>query len=441
MKKVLIISWTFPPATGTTRPMGLTKYLPDFGWEPIVLTPRIPGTRPPGVRIIETELRTIEMDLKRFMRRKSEQQPTQGQVSPPETATEGKRHSIQMILRLISIFSHFFVYPDNYITWYKEAVSKVKQFIENEGVDAILATSPPYTSQLIALTLKQMFDIPWIADFRDLYSQEPDYPRGRMRHFMEEKLEIQTLKQADCLVTISQPLAQKLRTLHRRHVETIENGFDLDDFNLVKRQCELQNDKLTITYAGTFYYPYQDIGLLFGAISELIKEKKIEKSKICVNFYGKVANQGKIDTCILNELISQYELQDVVIYHGFVERKKVLQAEVDSDLLLLLCWTDPTEEGVNPGKGFEYLGAGRPILAVGGVSKQTMVEIINQTRAGVHCSCVDDVKRELFKYYKEWSLKGNISYRGIDEEISKYSHRAMAGKFAKLLNLTADRCK
>src|SRR5450631_376180 len=170
MRRVLIIAYHFPPrpAIGSLRPMGLAKHLPRYGWEPVVLTPRLPdGPRPP-VEIIETDYQDVlgqwksrfGLDPKRGVHQ---------QFSLPRAKTPNR---VLPHTRLIKWLKPLLLFPDSSNGWTHFAVEAITQLKERMSIDAILTTSPPITCNLIGAQAKQILGVPWLADFRDLWSQD-----------------------------------------------------------------------------------------------------------------------------------------------------------------------------------------------------------------------------------------------------------------------------
>jgi glycosyltransferase involved in cell wall biosynthesis len=185
--------------------------------------------------------------------------------------------------------------------------------------------------------------------------------------------------------------------------------------------------KFTITYTGTIYTGKQDPSKLFTALRDLISGGTIDPKDVEVRFYG--YKEGW-----LAREIEGYGLSGIVKQHGVVPRRIVFGKQKESQLLLLLNWEDPKGKGVYTLKIFEYLAAQRPILATGGSGDDVIKDLLDETKAGMYGSKVEDIKSILSDLYSEYKLKGKISYNGDRAEINKYSYREMAKKFAEILD-------
>jgi glycosyltransferase involved in cell wall biosynthesis len=295
--------------------------------------------------------------------------------------------------------------------------------MEHQKFDAILSSSGPETSHLVAHELKDTFGIPWVADFRDLWTQNHYYSYSFIRKFFEKRLEVSTISSADALVIVSPVMANELKTLHtQKKVFFIPNGYDNDSVN----PAEPLPSIFTITYTGQLYKGRRDPELLFRAIHELASEDLIDLKDFAVHFYGWMESW-------LDEDIIAYHLEDVVKIHGLVSREESIHLQRQSHLLLLLTWDNPEERGVYTGKIFDYLAARRPILSVG-ISGGVIDELLDTTNAGVHGAGKDKIKGEIRKFYDEFKRSGSVEYRGIEREIQKFSHKEMAKQFAVVLD-------
>lgn len=425
IKKVLIITYDFPPrpTVGSLRLKGLAKYLPEFKWEPTILTATLPSMPDKKFRVIETQYPgdATEILIKKIhlQSNKEFQKRVKILLSMRDNAFTNK---------IIYFIKGFLAYPDNQKYWYNSAIKKGGDILSKEKFDIILSSSAPVTSHLIAKKLKTKYNLPWIADLRDLWTQNHHYSYGILRKWFEKRLEIHTLLYADGLVTVSKPLSETLKTLHiKKSIFIILNGFDPDDVNVNINMVVPLTKKFTITYTGALYQGKRDPELLLKAIRELIDENIIKSGNIRINFFGPTQYW-------LTQEIKKHRLEEVVKQYGTVPREIALKKQRESQILLLLNWNNTREQGVYTSKLFEYLAAKRPILAIGG-PKGVVSELLEKTCTGIHLSSdLIILKKILMKYYKEYKMYGEASYFGKKKEIEKYSQYTMAKKFAKVLN-------
>jgi glycosyltransferase involved in cell wall biosynthesis len=405
---------------------GLAKYLPEFGWEPIILTPSLPGKPDERFRVIETYYSGNFIKQIKIKLGLEPSKRIQEYLNVPYSLREGRNSITNKLERFIS---SIISYPSKRRGWSPIAIKTGAKLIKEEDVDAIISSSAPMTTHLIANALKQRFFIPWVSDLRDLWTQDHFYRYSSLRKFFEKRLEIKTLSHSDALVTVSEPLARELGTLHKeKRVFSVTNGFDPDEV-----QKGIISEELTITYAGNLHRGERDPRLLLKGLRELANEGTVDLECFHIRFYGTKQHW-------LDQEIKQYNLESSVHQYGRIERGEVLDKQRQSHMLLLLNRDDPKEAGVYTGKFFEYLAAKRPVLAVGG-PKGVVSELLEQTKAGFHANDLLTLKEILSDCYKEYDSTGEVTYKGIEEEINKYSHREMARKFAEVLDLVTEKQK
>lgn len=418
MKRILIISHHLPPrpTVGSVRIGGLVKYLPRFGWEPVVLTTDMPPHPVGYTRIIMTPFhKDFSYWIKKIFR-----------LSPAKRLDEQAKPIVikfdrdSWFPKFIEFIYGLINYPDELKGWIPFAVNQGEKILRQERMDAILSSSHPVTAHLIAHKLRKSFNIPWLADLRDLWTQNHYYQYGALRKWFEKKLEIKTLSNAAALVTVSGPLANELKKLHASPAHTILNGFDPAE----SKPIPLTKD-FTITYTGRFYDGKRDPLMFFEAIQQLITTGELNPAQLKIRFWGS-------KNYWLDQEIKKFKMEAYANQFGMLPRDEILSRQRESQILLLLTWNNPKEEGVYTGKLFEYLGARRPILALG--PKGVVSELLEETRAGILVSNLLECKKAIRKFSDEFHATGQVSYSGQESELNKYSHIEMARKFAEVLN-------
>jgi glycosyltransferase involved in cell wall biosynthesis len=426
MRRVLLIAYYYPPveAIGAVRPAALAKYLPQFGWEAVVLTPQMHGANRPSERVIETGYRDVLTDWKARLGL-DRSRSLHDQFSLPLAKKPG---SVLPHTRALTFVKYLLTYPDQSRGWIPFALAAVEKLARRDsGIDAVVSTSPPITCHLIGRRAKSMLGCPWVADFRDLWSQNLGDTNGNLR-FLQMGLERRTLRQADALVTVSDPWASRLRERYpSKKICTISNGFDPDDFS--SPYPPLASD-FSITYTGQLYEGQRDPTILFEVLRDLIQQEAFRPGDLRVHFYGRLEPW-------LAALIKKFALDHVVEVHGHTPRKEVLEQQRKSQILLILPWSDPRETGHHSAKLFEYFAAGRPVLAAGG-SRGVLTQALEETRAGVHAFTKAQLREFLLNAYAEYKSCGRVSYLGDPHAIEQYGHPEMARRFAQVLDSVAD---
>jgi len=412
LKKVLIIAYYW----GTRIP-GLVKYLPEFGWQPVILTAPLIEKPDAQFRVVETSYRDVLSFWKRLFRLNPDED-VRRQVKKRFGVTS-KNSLVDFILTCVGEVVN---YPDGDKGWKPFAVKAGDELLQQENIDAIISSSSPVTSHLIAKELKAKYKIPWVADFRDLWSQNHNYSYSPIRKLFDRRLELKTLSTADALVTVSQPWADKLSTLHKGKVTyAITNGFDPDTVNIPPAGL---TTKFTITYTGLVHQRH-DASKFFAALQESISEEIMNPNEVEVRFYGSAMEW-------LDREIEQYRLSNIVKQYGRVPVQVAREKQRESQLLLQLSWEGREKAGYS-GKLFEYLAAQRPILATG-LGNDMTEELLDETRAGLYSSTVEEIKSILNELYSEYKNMGEVIYKGDEAKINRYSYRETANKFTDILD-------
>ena len=419
MKTVLLIAFFYPPMStiGAQRPYRLAKCLPRFGWTPIVLTGKQAGDTPSGIRTVQTDYTDILAALRRAAGFEAHAglHDQLGIPIPKQFAYQGwKSKAIKSLKDIIA-------YPDDQRGWRASALRAGAELIRATPIHALLSTSSPVTCHIIAARLKRTYGIPWIADLRDLWTQNHYYDKGRGVKYWERRLEVATLAGADALVTAN-PQVDTLRQLHKqRTIAWIPNGFDPDDFVGEVRTVE---QTFTISYSGTLFNGKRDPAMLFAVVRQLIAEGRVARERIALRFYGDTDKW-------LDDEIAAYGLEGVVRNCGIIPREEVLKKQRESHVLLLLLWDNPKEVDICPGKLYEYLGAGRPVVALGG-SGGIVKRILEATSAGRFADGEEGLRDIVLSYYQEFRRTGEVR-SASNEKVAAYECANVARTYAGLL--------
>lgn len=414
MKKIIFIAFYYNHSNeiASKRLQGVAKYLPKYGFKPIVIVPKTSNSTVhiENVEVIETEYEDM---ISKFMPRKKGNEV----VNEPTSQTTPN----PLISKAISLAGEVFAYPDGMKYWRKPAFDRCCDIIENEEISGIISSSFPITAHTIAHDLKEEYNIPWIADLRDLWNLNPYINHTFIRNYFEKRLELKTFENVDVLTTTT-PLAKKtLQTLHpHKRIVSVVSGYDPEDFKDIM-QTEKSN-KLTLMYAGSLYGGKRDPSILFDAINQLIGEDKIDKDNIAINFYG--------DSTNLSELSKKYNIESIVNVCGRITHNEVLQNQMNSDVLLLISWMSESEKMFIPGKVYEYMASKKPILSIG-YKEGSLKDLIEKTNIGYHVSSVSETKKAIYDYYLKY-MNNELKYSG-NEFADEYSMQNTAKNFSKLL--------
>ena len=432
MKRVLIITYYWPPSggSGVQRWLKMSKYLPEYGWQPVIYTTEnaeypiidhsLEKDVAPNIEVIRRPINEPYSAYKKFLGIKKEETVKMGFIQEKE-----KNKSWKSDLSLW-IRGNFFI-PDARCGWVKPSVRFLKEYLNEHPVDAIISTGPPHSMHLIALKLKEALGLPWIADFRDPWTEIDYYNDLHLTAWADRKhhrLEQEVLTKADKVVTVAPDGARRLGRLGNRNVRTIYNGFDRDDDTQTPVNL---SEQFTITYLGVLS-KIQNPSNLWQALAELIKEDSGFDKNLKINMIG------QIDSAVVSS-IDENGLTQHVAYSPYMPHDQVSAVHRSSTLLLLLLMPDsePRAKGLLTGKLFEYMASGRPILCIGPEDGDA-ARILRETGAGQTISFEDKEKmkealKNLYQRYLENTLEGNTN-----PKVENYSRQVMTQQYAALLN-------
>lgn len=377
-KHILVISFAYPPLNfiGAFRISKITKNLLEMGYIPHVITAEH------GDLEVESEIE-IPKNLISYVKWKDPYKLVTFFLSKknPLFLYLGK------VLRVLIPFGTTRLPETRRQFWRKPAYVAALEVIDKYPIQLIYSSSSPPASAIIASRLQKTTGIPWIAEFRDLWTGNPYNPKNRIHHYFEERIEKRILRRASALVTVSKPLAIELEEMHKKPCFVIYNGFDPDDYNLAQN---ITKTKFAISHTGSIYPEKRDPSALFKAVKMLENENYQYVNLISIEFYGSRLEKT------LEPLIKKNGVEKYVNIKGQYSRNEIIKVQMNSTVLLLLTWNDIKAKGTLTGKVFEYIGSRRPILACS--YKQGAVDVlINDYKCGF---LSNDVK-ELATYLKE----------------------------------------
>jgi glycosyltransferase involved in cell wall biosynthesis len=418
MNKVLIITYYWPPSggAGVQRWLKFSKYLPQFGWEPFILTvdpefASYPATDNSLVLEIPPELKVFKTKATDWFRIYGKSKvPSAGFAKNNDNTFVGK------ISRFVR--GNFFI-PDPRRGWNKNAFEKACQIIEKEEISHVITTSPPHSTQLIGLKLKKRFPgIKWIADLRDpwtdIYYYDKFYPSFFPRE-LDRHYEKTVLKQCDEIITVGKSLKDSFARgikINENKITVITNGFDESDH---KQVTAVRPGKLTITYVGTISESYPVSGLI-GALKNL-HESNVDFK---IRFTGDLS--ASIKDLIIHEIPST-----CVEFNPYLDHYLAVQSIMNSSVAVLIIPDHKSNKGILTGKLFEYLASGVPVLCLGPADGDA-AEIISKANAGATFG-YNDIKG-ISEFLR--SIPDNI-YTPDKEYIKKFSRINLTREIIPLL--------
>lgn len=435
MKKALVIAYYWPPGggSGVQRWLKFVKYMREFGWEPIVYTPENPEHQeidesliknlPPNLTVWKTPIWEPYDLYRKFTGRKKDERMQPAFMS--EKKKGGLAKSISVWVR-----GNFFI-PDARKFWIKPSVKFLVEKLKTEPVDLIISTGPPHSMHLIAMGVKKKTGLPWLADFRDPWTNIDFYddlklsPRADAKH---HRLERQVLQQADAVVSVGKTMSAEFEEMLRaagtpspEKFHVITNGYDEDD---VYRGALQRDKKFSIAHIGTMPKARNPEGL-WKALKILVAADPAFAADLEIKLVGKV------DVAVM-ESLNENGLAQYLHKIEYRPQAEVVRIQQESQVLLLVLNNTRNAKGILTGKFFEYMSARRPILAVGPIDGDA-AEIIRQAQAGVIAGYEDvaQLKKTVAEFYAQFK---NGTLEVHSEGVGQYSRKALTEKLAALMN-------
>ena len=437
MKKVLIITYYWPPSggAGVQRWLKFVKYLRQFGWEPIVYTAlnaeypildeSFQKDVPEGIAILRQPIWEPYQLYKKLIGQKKEERVVSGFLR--EKGTRSWAHNLSIWLR-----GNVFI-PDARLFWIRPSIQYLTHWLKGNPVDAVVSTGPPHSMHLIAKGVKQKTGLPWLADFRDPWTNIDFAGDLKMSSFAKKRnevLESQVLNQADLITVVSNLMQEEFRTKTSKPVEAITNGFDPDDFE-VSHELLRNDEKFSIVHTGSLN-DRRNQPMLWKALAELRNELPGFSEKLCIRLIGK--NDHSVRSSI-----EEWGLSDVTEWIDYIPHVQIIAEQKSAAVLLLAInnYGETESKFFSPkatltGKLFEYLASGRPILMVGPTDAQA-ASVIKQCDAGEVVGFDDhiEMKRSVTKLFVSFNSQ---TVSKTTSAIDQFSRKSLTKNLAECLN-------
>ncbi|MHB9143469.1 MAG: glycosyltransferase, partial [Paludibacter sp.] len=411
---------------GVQRWVKFTKYLRDFGWEPIIYTPENPEFPsidfsfekdiPTGITILKMPI-WEPYNVYRNLTGKKNEAINAGFIS--ENKKQGWKDKLSIWIR------GNFLIPDPRRFWIKPSVRFLTEYLKENPVDAIITTGPPHSMHLIGLGLKNNFpSLPWIADFRDPWTNIDFYKDLNLTSIADKihhRLEKKVIQTADSVLVVSQGMKEEYELLNPKQLTVITNGYDDSD---VEKSEIVLDQKFSISHIGTLNAA-RNPKTLWKVLNEIGVENKNFKTDLQIQLVGKV------DFSVLED-IRFYNLQDQLLKIDYLSHLEAIAKQNSSQVLLLLINQSANAKGILTGKFFEYLAAKRPVLAIGPTDGD-VADVLSVTSAGNIVDFLDEIKTKeiIMSYYTQYKIK---ALKVKSESVEQFSRRSLTQALANLLN-------
>ena len=428
MKKVLIITYYWPPAggPGVQRWLKFVKYLPEFGIQPVVYVPENPSYPildenlldevPKDAIIIKKKIREPH-GLASIFSKKSKK------ISSGIITNNQKQTVVERLLLMIR--GNAFI-PDARVLWVRPSVSFLKRYIAENKIETIITSGPPHSLHLIGMKLQQQLNITWIADFRDPWTTIGYHNKLKLSAFAHRKhmkLEQKVLRSADTILVTSKTTKSDFAKITKQPITVITNGYDTE---LSERQ--VLDSKFTIAHIGSFLSD-RNPTILWQALAELVNEIPEFSNNFKLKLIGTVSAE-------IVESINKHQLAPYVNNLGYVQHSDAVTHQQRSQVLLLIEIDAEITKSIIPGKLFEYMASGRPILGIGPKGSD-FADIISKTNTGTFFNYAEKerLKAQILQYYQLYK-DGALTVNAVG--LQQYSRKNLTGKLAEIINVKRE---
>jgi glycosyltransferase involved in cell wall biosynthesis len=435
-RTVLVLAFQFPPETGSIqRVTRYVQYLPDFGWDPVVLTRRVDSHALADASLLgrvagRAKIRRVgPFPLWRRIRAglapraasvATKTGPPGGQIRLNDKGFRGIARACFRTLR------RWLLWPDEAIFWLPSALFAALRQMSTRKVDAVYTVSPPHSAHLVGAALKRLTGVRWVADFRDPWVNDPDLIVPTRLHRAAHSLaEIWVLKNADHLVTTTDFHTRYFRSRLPREasgrVQTITNGYDAEE---VAGLPVYDGQRFDITYAGGFCCSRKATPFL-RALSQLRARAPGVASQVFVRLIG-----GPNPP--LEAEVAAFDLQGQVEFTGHLPHRRALEELARSAVLLLSVGGDYIAQISVPAKLFEYMAIRRPVLAI--TPPGAAAALVEESGCGVvlHPDDVDGIERAILEYYRQFQ-RGELHAASAPEVLRRFERRGLTETLSRLL--------
>ena len=424
MKKVLIITYYWPPAggPGVQRWLKFVKYLPDFDIDPIVYIPENPtyplldeklvADVPKNVTILKNKIIEPYAWASVFSKKNTKK------ISSGIIPNQRKQSLIQKMM--LWVRGNLFI-PDARVLWVKPSVKYLSKYIQENNIDTVITTGPPHSLHLIGLQLKEKLNVKWIADFRDPWTTIGYHKALKLTEASAKKhkdMEKKVMTTADFLLVTSPTTKKEFEAITNKPIHVITNGYDVENVGRLSL-----DEKFTLAHIGSFLSE-RNPRILWKALRELTKENAEFRKHFELKLIG-ATSQEVLDA------IEEFKLSAFVNNLGYVSHQEAVEQQRKSQVLLLIEIDSEDTKSIIPGKLFEYMVSERPILAIGPKDADFSV-ILQQTNTGTFALYdeKDKVKETILKYFNLY-LEQNLKVYPVG--LQQYSRKNLTKELAALL--------
>ena len=408
MPGVLMVAYYFSPmgGAGVQRTLKFVKYLPEYGWQPHVLTVR------DSSRLHDSSL-GIEIPNEL-----------------PVTRTAILQLPYRFPWRLRNFINRWLLVVDGQVGWLPYANLPGRKVIAEHKIKMIYSTSAPYSAHLIGHRLHRQTHLPWVADFRDPWmgNTQESYPTGFHRR-INQQLERSVFTEADRVILNTESARQyyirKYADLSAEKFNTIPNGYDQDDLPGISLDIE-KSTIFTVIHLGSLYHKTRSSQYFLMALRKAMDSGRLPPDKVRVWFIGNIDRETQ-------GLVNNFQLGGTVRLMGYLPHQKALNQLLAADLLLLISSYGAGSELFIPAKLYEYLAYRKPILCL--ADPGDCVDLVLKARSGVVVahSDIEIIADQIVTLFHLWE-NGRLSIEPDQELIQSFERRQLTGQLANIFN-------
>ncbi|MEI7810871.1 MAG: glycosyltransferase [Ignavibacteria bacterium] len=417
MKNVLFITFYWPPSGKATLhwPLKIIKHLPEFSWQPAVMTvsedtfsavdESLLKEIDPKLEVLKTGYFDPFTFYRKFLGKAS---------SEPLTASETISKMNKSLKHRISIWIRMNLFvPDARVGWYRQGVIKGRRFLKQINAQVIVTIGPPHSTHLIGRSLSRLFQIPHIPVLIDPWVDivyYKDFKRNFLVLMLDNYFERSIMREASRVIFVTRNTEEDFIKKYpwlKEKSSVLYWGYNEESFSCLRPES-VDSDEETILHAGNIF-DYQNQPNFWRTVKSEIDSGR----NLRIKFIGTVGPQIK-------QTLKELGLEDRTQYLGFLPYDEAAM-EMSRATYLLVC---ASEKRHVPGKLFEYLRTGRPVIAFGDDNDEVR-EILTDANAG-RCFNYNDSASGFFGNAK--SFKTNL------EVIKKYDRRNISEAFAAILD-------
>lgn len=427
MKKVLILSYFFPPCnlTASQRALGWAKYLKKFGYYPVIITRNWDNP----ISVPTDVLMQSGSEVKHLVTDEYEVYylPYKGSLRDRFFVTYGETR-FRLVRRLLTFIEIFFENFSNYFIPYSNLYDFARDYIKKDGnVERIVVTANPFTMFRFGYLLKKEFKIKWLADYRDDWNTSEFAKRNtlfqRIINIFSTRSERRWVKSAECITSVSDAYQDKISRFVKRDGHVLLNGYFAEEFEGLNMTTD---NIFTVIYNGSLYQS-QEIEVFLDAFKRLIDEKGRDKIKTQIIFPGLLFDKKQADR-VLNYLIDYQEFVKVTTR---IPKRAVLEMQAKAHVFLMVAHNGMI--GIPSSKLYEYIGFGKPIIAV-----PTDHDIIENTLKDYNLACVCENPTQTYeKLLTLYNLFETGQYHTLVADKNyqhKYTREHSAQRLAEILD-------